>query len=53
MPGPCLTERVPVCRDVCAFLDGVLQTGSRVSRYERTKNKEAIHFSQVFRYDEG
>ena len=37
-----------VCSDVCAFLDGVLQTGSRVSRYERTGNKEAIHFSQVF-----
>ena len=30
------------------FLDGVLQTGSHVSRYERTENKETIHFSQVF-----
>ena len=36
-----------VCGDVCAFLESVLQSGSRISRYERTEGLEATQFSQV------
>ena len=36
-----------MCGDVCAFLESVLQNGSRVSRFERTEGLEATQFSQV------
>ena len=36
-----------VCGDVCAFLESVLQSGSRVSRFERSEGLEATQFSQV------
>ena len=36
-----------VCGDVCAFLESVLQSGSRVSRFERTEGLEATQFTQV------
>ena len=36
-----------MCGDVCAFLESVLQSGSHVSRFERTEGLEATQFSQV------
>ena len=36
-----------VCGNVCAFLENVWRSGSRVSRYERTEGLEATQFSQV------
>ena len=36
-----------VCKDVCAFLESVLQSGSHVSCFERTESLEATKFSQV------
>ena len=38
-----------VCEEVCAFLESVLQSGSRVSRFKRTEGLEVTQFSQVAR----
>ena len=47
MPALKFRALAAVCGDVCAFLESILQSGSCVSRYERTESLEATQFSQV------